>query len=88
MYELHQSLKALNVISSRFRDGIYICTFTGELALQAISPILALARILIPLPKGIGNTRPAPAEHPVAPEDVSALYGLLPRAVVSAATQI
>ena len=88
MYELHQSIKALNVISSQFHDGIYICTFTGELTLQAISPILTLAGILTPLPKGIGNTRPAPAVHPVALEDVGALYGLLPGAVVGAAIRM
>ena len=78
----------MNLVTTFERNSGETDAFIGELALQAIAPILTLAGIFIPLPKGIGNTRPAPAVHPVPPEDVGALYGLLPGAVVGASSGI
>ena len=52
--------------------------FIGQTIFQILVTIISLAGVLVPLPKGVGNSRPFPNVEPKPPEDVAALWGLTP----------
>ena len=57
--------------------------FDDQTILQILGTIITIAGVLTPMPKGIGNTRPLPNVQPKPPEDVAALWGLVPGITLS-----
>ena len=62
--------------------------YDSQTALQVLGSIITIAGVLSPLPKGVGKTRPAPNVEPKPPEDVAALWGLVPGITLSGVTGV
>lgn len=50
---------------------------------QILGSIVTIAGVIAPLPKGVGSARPLPNVEPKSPEDISAVYGLVPGIAMS-----
>ena len=57
--------------------------FIGQSVFQILGTIITIAGVLTPLPKGVGKTRPLPNVEPKPPDDVAAIYGLVPGITIS-----
>ena len=62
--------------------------FNDQTILQILGTIITIAGVISPMPKGIGNTRPLPNVQPKPPEDVAALWGLVPGITLSGVTGV
>ena len=74
---------ATDLITSFEVDAGNSALFIGQSVFQILGTIITLAGVLVPLPKGVGSARPLPNVEPKPPEDVAALYGLVPGITIS-----
>ena len=57
--------------------------FVDQTIFQILGTLITLAGVIAPMPKGIGSARPLPNVQPKPPEDVAALWGLVPGITLS-----
>ena len=77
-----QSL-ATDLITSFEVDAGNSALFIGQSVFQILGTIITVAGVVLPLPKGVGSARPIPNVEPKPPEDVAAIWGLVPGITIS-----
>lgn len=82
-----QALATDLITDFEFKEG-NSAMFVDQTVLQILGTVITIAGVVAPLPKGVGSARPLPNVEPKPPEDISALYGLVPGITLSGVTGV